>query len=774
MNTFHFSFALSSNFLFYFSDVINRFDLQAADYILLKNRKIQKFGDIVPLANGRLEINEYGHFVITETEENCIKICRDDSSFEKNLTAFWMVEKIRHRDEARGHRFELKVTIMPVRRNRLDNRRESVNVLTSKARSFLIKDQDYPKYFEDLHNLEKKKRKRMEKRLFDTRYDNMVLPFHLNYRQHAGAGAPNNNLNIGEYLPHPFGFHNPFDGPALQQNHFNEQPNLVPNFNPLPDLHHHYFLNNRDVPIFKATVYEKENIYPTAAVPTTGFPANPEQYQTTSQLNEPVASSPTPVHFPDQDNPLLHLMPPHLSSYTTAPYEDNRNPFDQHKFNTPTDYGNNLLSLPPRSNSPAYQVPYQFVSSPSPPSTSTGFYNTQNDPSLNNYRPPLFQSQYYQPQLYPGGGFDLRYASTPQSPFEGSFPYQDNTFSELDPIYHSTGIPVGVTPVNLGTLPSAFDVNNNPNYGVSQLPLQNTDLSSPATPENHQKLRDNGETNFTTPFNVVSSSTQSKKQGGKESYPDSINAQLPPPDIGTDLTVPYVDASDVTQKSVTPKRTVSRRPLKPLPRDQTDANSNNDYVTTESQMQPKFENPSTKEKKQESVKPSSRYRPRQSSQTTEKPVLKWVPKGSQRRQRRPTTTRATVDTARRRASGFTANVWNTTETGTTTLIDLERGTESFVTLTPVYSSDEPRTSQSVKKSVSIQVGETSSEQDEVESPFLPTVPATTTTENFSNSATVMNSTSTTRLKWIKSDKNKRNGKIVDELTTSIVKRARRL
>lgn len=747
----------------------------------MKNRKIQKFGDIVPLANGRLEINDYGHYVISETEENCIKFCGDENNFEKNLTAFWMIEKIRHRDEERGHRFELKVTVMPVKRNRLDNRRESASTLANKSRSFLIKDQDYPKYFQDLQNLDNKKRKRMEKRLFDTRYDNAVIPFHLNYRRPPPA-AYYNNLNIGEYMPHghgpqfparPFDFQNPFDGPPLPPNQFSGlHPNVVPNYNPLPNLHHHYFLNNQDVPIFKTMVYEKEHIYggPTTAPGPTSLP-NHEQYQTTNQNKDINPTSQTPIHFPDHDNPLFHLTPPQQTHSSYNAYGDNRDSYGQQRFNDPIEYGNSLLSLPPRSNNQAYQSsppPYQFVSSPSPPPSTTAFYTNQNDAALNQYHQPLFHSQQYQPQLYTAGPFDLRYASTPQNQFEGSYPYQENTFSELDPIYHSTGAPLTATPVNIGYIPTIINGVSDPSYAVSQLPLQNVDVSSSPPSIENQKLQENGDTNYTTPFNLISTSTQKRHQHGKENYPDSINAQLPPPDLGTDLTVPYVDATDTTQKAIVPRRSNGRRPVKPLQHDQNDANSNNDYVTTESQVQQKFETVKTKKVDNLSSK-STRYRTRgQNSETTEKPVLKWVPKG---RRRRPTTPKSAGSDPERRRFGPS----NTTESGTTTLVDLDSGTESIVTMAPMYLHDEPRTSQSIKKSVSIQVGDKQNvpsgerEPHSIERPFLPTT--ISHIEKFENPSNT--NSNVTRLKWIKTNDTK-NGAIVEDLASSIVKRARRV
>lgn len=251
------------------SETISKDILQAAEYHALPNRKVPKFGDIIGIASGRLEINKHGdEAVIVELPENCIKLCADDYLTEQNVSGVWSVEKIRHRDENRGHRYELKISIRPMKRNRFDARRDADggNGGLSKSRSFLIKDDDYPQYFADGPNTDgndvRKGNQRIEKRIFNILYDNTEIPFHLNYGRSPniplvyGLGQ-DSNLNIGEY------YMNRPPAPAAAASFQSRPLRFSAGHHPSPSghLHHHYYLNKEEVPIYKASLFNNGNIF---------------------------------------------------------------------------------------------------------------------------------------------------------------------------------------------------------------------------------------------------------------------------------------------------------------------------------------------------------------------------------------------------------------------------------------------------------------------------------------------------------------------------------
>lgn len=757
------------------------------------------------MASGRLQINEYGNVFITESEENCIKRCSDDLTSEKNVTAFWSVEKIRHRDENRGHRFELKITIRPIRKNRFDGKRETNNNFSgdNKSRSFIIKDQDYPKYFSNLENVTKKSGLRIEKRIFNTMYDNAEIPFHLNYRRRPSFPIPyeqTNNLNIGEYYmgAHPASPYHPRPlryNELATHNRFNS-PNV--NDHSLPGhLHHHFYLNKDEVPIFKASLYENSNIYapPGASGPilysNQQFPQEQQQPQqelpplhrpNNLQIENQIRANayyrditPTPhtsVHFPGpyQFNPLPG------EPQIKGPYDDNRETIlegelEPQKYNTPFELNNNFLNFPPRNNKPylpntipttsqAYQIDSTSLSPP------VSFYGNQyqaQNPHTNN-------------QLYWLGHTNAPYPINSNANFEGSFPYQENTYSEIDPIYH--GQPILVTPVNLGILHGPN--NDEATKAVSQLPLQNSNIESSSfdpTIENHQTLQENSEPNYTTPYNILTT-TQSdgaKNENENVSYPDSINAQLPPPESYDDLTVPYVDATVLTDKPYT--HTVK---LDSQSDEQNISNRKTEYVTTENQSGSNV--PNKMEKYSDNRSPVQiRYRGRKSSAATEKPAIKWSPKRT--RQRKPSVSESNGESSekqeirKRKISRST-----TTTTKSTTTADIlndktpntdQQSESDIITVTPIYFHDEPRTSQSVQKSVSVRVGEAMTVKPATEPSLIET--EDTQPNTISPLTQLTNRANITRMAMIKKvEGNNNNEKIVNRLATSIAKRARYL
>uniref|UniRef100_A0A182SIZ6 Uncharacterized protein n=1 Tax=Anopheles maculatus TaxID=74869 RepID=A0A182SIZ6_9DIPT len=120
-----------------------------APYIGVIDLSVPRFGDIVELAHGRLELEGDDSYFFVQQQDG-----RQEES-HRNVTALWKVERIRHRDDLRGHRFELKFTIAPTKQQTngeeaskpaLEGEQEAREAQTSN-RTYIIRDEDYPKYF---------------------------------------------------------------------------------------------------------------------------------------------------------------------------------------------------------------------------------------------------------------------------------------------------------------------------------------------------------------------------------------------------------------------------------------------------------------------------------------------------------------------------------------------------------------------------------------------------------------------------------------------------
>lgn len=84
--------------------------------------------------------------------EKCDDKCQQNADkFLENVTALWMVERIRHRDSSE-HRYDLKFTIIPINDNDEIKQQIDHNTLENRLRhqmkkSYVLRDSDYPRYF---------------------------------------------------------------------------------------------------------------------------------------------------------------------------------------------------------------------------------------------------------------------------------------------------------------------------------------------------------------------------------------------------------------------------------------------------------------------------------------------------------------------------------------------------------------------------------------------------------------------------------------------------
>uniref|UniRef100_A0A182QH52 Mucin-5AC n=1 Tax=Anopheles farauti TaxID=69004 RepID=A0A182QH52_9DIPT len=126
--------------------------IYSAPYLGVIDLTVPRFGDIVELAHGRLEREgDDAYFFVQQDGKQ-----RDDpeeaASHHRNVSAWWKVERIRHRDEQRGHRFELKITVATNASAQeadqpQEGHQEQREVEPSNNRTYIIRDEDYPKYF---------------------------------------------------------------------------------------------------------------------------------------------------------------------------------------------------------------------------------------------------------------------------------------------------------------------------------------------------------------------------------------------------------------------------------------------------------------------------------------------------------------------------------------------------------------------------------------------------------------------------------------------------
>uniref|UniRef100_A0A182PJ48 Uncharacterized protein n=1 Tax=Anopheles epiroticus TaxID=199890 RepID=A0A182PJ48_9DIPT len=190
--------------------------IYTAPYIGAVDLSVPRFGDIVELAHGRLEQDGDDSYLFVQQQEGKLQ------EPQRNVTALWQVERIRHRDDLRGHRFELKFTIAPSKQapierdstaTPLEGEQEERDVATSN-RTFIIRDEDYPKYFGPLVNspnaipMHRKNDQMFDRTFFDMVQSNAhPQPHQFNsfapatrFYRPAVVQQPQQTMTVGQYL----------------------------------------------------------------------------------------------------------------------------------------------------------------------------------------------------------------------------------------------------------------------------------------------------------------------------------------------------------------------------------------------------------------------------------------------------------------------------------------------------------------------------------------------------------------------------------------------
>lgn len=832
------------------------------------------------MAHGRLEQSSGGDknptfHLIEMNSKNCLKTsCTSQLNQHhrnENTTAFWMVEKIRHRDPGRGHQYEMKITVFPVKRNKFENKRETNSEPHGhpKIRSFLLRDKDYPKYFpqylEQTNNIEKRTFEMFG--ITQPGYNDFRIPFNLEFND---AKDNAHELNTGEYyvggggdlidgststtsasyyqkrpFPTAVQYTPPTTFGTLQYNQIN-RPNHIkfpannddpPNeyYEPLTTpltathLHHHYYLNKNNVPLIKATSIEKENIFDGPKNAPFRINVDPINQQ---QFHGPIASNLVgpPAKQLVQNNYSAGIYGGLPLNY---PLENNRQPSGYQliggkvNFPEPLNY-QTAFSLPdqlpvppsgPQSNGNLYQFPTQFQlatpprqidNQPNGPFTtaaySFGGLLSQQHPNQQLFTAHIdLNPRYIQQQIISSPGAPIR--------FHGNEKYENNQFSEPDPIYqqhqqqqHSDN---SDTPPNyqvfstigpaenldivdsikqypeiLSTRPNKYLPKNSLNAGKLFFPSPSPVIINNSDHKNNE----NSAPELTAPdYN----DEQLDGKQNKTNYPDSINAQLPPPEQGDDTNVPYVESSIVTQtikqnphlrQRPRPPSTYTTEKIPDSSRETTIVPINeteliiSTVLTPITTIRPRLQ------------RPRGYYQMKITS--TEKPVLKWMPKRNKPKLKATSEINESIET--------TTTSMPCSTTITTTIAQ---------NITPINNENEiiepPRTS--ISTSISIKVGD-GTERNLANTPrrnktrifsmrppfdrqnklkyngFLPTVLPTNVQLTKSNLTTIATNTSTITLFRTEENgdgKTNNNKDLLNEaeeseLTQSILKHAKRV
>lgn len=687
--------------------------LSAAPYIRNYENQITTFGDIVLMARGQLEIDSDNNFILVErNNEGCMQDCNNEhiktssdnnNSNNMNISAYWIVERIRHKNEHKGHRYEFRITIYVMRRDRTDGKREITSYKTMRTKTFIMREEDYPKIFADTFDFHKNSQTKIQRRFFDItslfngKDDNREYDDRPVYYNRAPTQP--GYLNIGEfYSPSLYYNNRAFNGysgndlypsqpfiydirrPPIDNYHggnhvrFPDEEIIIAKdqlVNPsglgvdvppvtATHLHHHYYLNKNKLPIVHATSIEKENIFDDERSP---------HRNTLENIN--------------------HRTRGYLPKYNTDTKTQSPNIIPEQLPVPPSLEGNNYVVQTPYS----YPVQVQLVTPPGRYFSTTQLHPDREDDSseISYRRPkqkdPLSDSSQLPSQLFSPlvTNYQSLIPPTVKRPFRPS-EQEKKKYSESDPMYH----------VDISTQPTESNENdhndnietntedhpknhkNRIQYSETTTQLPQTDkpdfeTSSPVylgpeiyeqqyprvvkTTKGIYKVHTFNQPVNQNPDDQIENFGEHPVTGNGNSNqentekPDSINAQLPPPERGVDVSVPYVESSIVTRKTLRPRLSV------------TPAISKEETKSTESS------NVSTENNKSSTSKPTQNkfQKPRNRNYqrtTTEKPVLKWMPKRARYRTKSPNTSTSTTEQPTRSAEHITQSPSSTDKTQT--------------------------------------------------------------------------------------------------------------
>ncbi|XP_053951103.1 mucin-2 [Anastrepha ludens] len=503
-------------------------DFLSSPYIQQHSESDTRFGDIVTLANGRLEETANNSFRFVEG------LCDYDCDAEY-VWALWQVQRIRHRDANRKFRYEMKFSVSPLRAESGGNIKrkaelDSNNSKRSVSQTFIQRDDDYPHTFGKIvYNA--------ESRFADRRFDDYAGR---NFRQ-----APINQYRQATPMPQPTFMHGIF------QPHPHFPPPLPQKLNIGEYIKDYPAKATPKVELFPNILNAvSRNYYPT---PTTYRP----NYQTKFPRPElyPPTTHHEPMKFPDNpkepvvgggfgkiSTPVVtHHFHHHFYMPSTTSIENGLGSAEQ-PINNPT---NAYKSVATETTAPTYfnsyyneHVKTNFQQALHPPKT-INFPKSETEVHKEHVVqvtpvPPLKRPQIYQMYqipidskvpllIYPAPVVEEQPILARNKPFIQSEPMDEEPirYSEPDPLY-----------LNLA---------HNPPIDVSSYELSEPQLEAPKI----NQLKEYADVHINTVLNR------------KNKKPDSIAAQLPPPENDQDVRIPYEDESQEASK---PKHDLEQKP----------------------------------------------------------------------------------------------------------------------------------------------------------------------------------------------------------------------
>lgn len=371
-----------NNVIKFFSNLPDYENFLNSTYIQSNNEYIPKFGDIITLARGRLEKLPNNQYYFIEGQCNT-KRCNHHSNNHKNsskLIAYWIVQKIRHRDPEKKFRYELKINIIPNTGDKNDsNKRETANKYESKA--FILKEDDYPKNFLNVEKHIAQRRSDGNNEYVD-RFNHYLFQPQSQYLRNKIYNDVQENekyhisdLNTGEYIPNhgitldmmqlgdngrsynkillPTTFH-----PKYKLKSFNSlQPNYGIKYpdetfsdmekitSPAHHLHHHFYIMRNNFPdnsyglshplkdntgLLQSEQFDVHQFHTSTPTsnqipipPNLHFPSDTYQIPVT----RPIISSPPILHMHMQPIPMYPILPLGEQIQSKHQYTESTQPF---------------------------------------------------------------------------------------------------------------------------------------------------------------------------------------------------------------------------------------------------------------------------------------------------------------------------------------------------------------------------------------------------------------------------------------------------------------
>lgn len=736
-----------------------------APYKGMYDPNIPKFGDIVLLGKGTLEKSDNDTYSFVQSEYDCDKHCFERNQEWHNVTAVWTVERIRHRDPDRGHRYELKFTVVPLHENKTNGADTGLRI----SKSYIVRDEDYPKYFDaqpsstttntnqgramsvvvPRRTVTRRTDASTRRTIFDmfdfTPFTNAFNPFpgkmrpDLNMLEPFGFRQPNairmgpsgNGIPLMRMPMNKIRFpdqRTPFSGQQTSGVHIflNGQPRKPPQQVPqatqlgkpgIFDLDKVYDYNK--MMDYQGSINTKK-VFPDLVKETTEVTDNTLDYRSTTQQQNHVrgndqhkASSAanegsfqyTTVFGPGVQNPppTQTQVPQIGTQVTTGLLYPVHPPLHTIPFTVPHfPLAPWLFPFGPHPHPPLAHLPPQTPFSPpniQQHHTQTNLIphsNVQQLPTTTHYGIPNAQQGKDQSSIPPFQPLHHTMAKIrplsriPMSPprkevnvqvFKES-PKEPQHYSAPDPFFPQTSTNFPSTSTYKSVLPSPYSTTSSESttgatvfeklHHFTHRPVHLTDE------EEFQPIKPVVETTFspTRTYHVSSSST---------SKPDSINSQLPPPERGTNTRIPYMDLKTTKKLKTrnyggtgpTGLGSIERvKPFKPSTLLYTTSTTTGSSVGSFS---------------------TSKYR--NSFKTTEKPVLKWIPKKSRKpvQDNIPTLSSTTSTTTTARTTTFAQ------ELGSSTTENPSRFEPTTIRprYVPTTQASRPSTSTEIKSTVNV-------------------------------------------------------------------------